>query len=781
MNHKAKLLFLPVLPLRELVIFPFMNVPLFVGREASLKAIEAAQAEDRELLVVAQRTEVDEPELEDLYPVGCAVEVQQLMRMPDGNVRIVVDGRRRVRVCEVVHTKPYLRVRVEVLREVVEEGEQVEAFMRHNVRQYEQVAALSQKVPPETVLTANQLTDPGKLADLIAAFIDVRLDEKQELLATLSPSERLAKLSLIQGREIKILELDREIESKVREEVSDSQRDYFLREKMKQIQERLGERDPFQQELDQYRARVKAAEMTEEAQEKATKELERLEKMPPVAPESTVIRTYLDWLVELPWNKKTKDRLDLRRAERILQSEHYGLEKAKERVLEFLAVRKLAPQAKGAILCFIGPPGVGKTSIGKSIAQSMDRKFIRLSLGGVRDEAEIRGHRRTYIGSMPGRILQTLRRVGVRNPVFMLDEIDKLGMDFRGDPSSALLEALDPEQNSAFGDHYLEVTFDLSDVFFIATGNLVEPMPHALRDRMEVIDFPGYIEEEKLAIGRQYLVPKQIKEHGLKPRHVDFQDSAVRGLVREYTREAGVRNLEREIASICRKIAKRVASGKRGQARVTPRSLPGYLGPSKFHYGMAEERDEIGVATGLAVNFAGGDVLSIEVGIVPGKGKLTLTGQLGDTMQESAQAALSYTRRRAAESGVPEVKKGNFFDSCDIHIHVPSGAVPKDGPSAGIAMATALVSAVTKTAVRKDVAMTGEITLRGKVLPIGGVKEKVLAAHRAGITQVVLPAENEKDTVEIPRHVRRGLKLHFARTMDEVLAIALLPTRKKKA
>jgi ATP-dependent Lon protease len=754
-----------------MVVFPYMMVPLPVGRERSVKALEEAHATHRMILLVAQKSdEVEEPRPDDLFSVGTVGEIMQMLRMPDGNIRAVVEGMSRARIVSYVQREPFYKVRAQEVVEPEQSGLEIEALMRQALRQFEQVVQHGKNIPPEALITASNLDHPGRLADIIASYLDLRVAEKQEILEILTPRERLQRLNVLLARELKILELDREIENKVREEVNDSQRDYYLRERLKIIQEQLGERDSFTQEIEQLRQQVADAGMTEEAQDKALKEIDRLEKMPPVAPEVVVIRTYLDWLLGLPWSKQTPDHLDIKGAERILDEDHYGLKKVKERVLEFLAVRQLTETTRGPILCFVGPPGVGKTSIGKSIARAMGRKFIRLSLGGVRDEAEIRGHRRTYIGSMPGRILQTIRRISVRNPVFMLDEIDKLGIDFRGDPSSALLEALDPEQNNAFSDHYIEVAFDLSQVMFIATGNLLDPIPHALKDRLEVIEFAGYIEDEKMSIARQFLVPKQIKEHGLTDKHIAFGDDALRDIVREYTREAGVRNLEREIASICRKVAKNVAGGQKRKARVNTEAVRQFLGPRRFLFGMAEEKDEIAVATGLVVSALGGDIISIEVGLMDGKGKLILTGHMGEVMQESAEAAITYSRMYTQRFGI----NGKFADKHDVHIHVPAAAIPKDGPSAGIAMVTAIVSAVLKAPVRKDVAMTGEVTLRGKVLPIGGVKEKVLAAHRAGIKQIILPKENEKDLEDIPSHVQRDLRFHFVTHMDEVLTIALV-------
>ena len=761
---------LPLLPIRDIVVFPHMVIPLFVGRDRSIRALETAMEDNRRVLLVSQTSaQTEEPSFDDLYTTGTCAESVQMVKLQDGNIRVVVEGLSRMRVIELVEEDPFMLVRAEEVIEPEVGGVRVEALRRKTLDQFEKMIHMGTNIPPEALMSAGALQEPGNLADLIASYSDLRVDEKQDLLETAEPDIRLEKLNVYLLKELDILAIDQEIEKRVRKEVGETQKEYILRERMKVIQEELGERDSYVLEIEELKRRVAKAKMPREAEDKALKEIDRLEKMPPIAPEGTVIRTYLDCLVELPWQKRTRDKLDIVRAERILDEDHYGLKKPKERVTEFLAVRKLTEQTRGPILCFIGPPGVGKTSIGKSIARSLGRKFVRVSLGGIRDEAEIRGHRRTYIGAMPGRIIQALRRAEVRNPVFMLDEIDKIGIDFRGDPSSALLEVLDPEQNNAFSDHYLEVPFDLSDVMFIATGNVLETVPAALRDRLEVIEFPGYTEDEKLCIGKQFLVSKQIKENGLRKNHIQIGESALKTIIRRYTREAGVRHLEREIASTCRKVAKRVATGVSKKTVITERVVEEFLGPPRYRYGTAEEKDEIGVATGLGWSEVGGDVLSIEVSLVEGKGILTLTGQLGEVMQESAQAAVSYARARATDWSI----RSKFFEKRDIHIHVPSGSVPKDGPSAGTAIATALTSAITARPVRKEVAMTGEITLRGKVLPVGGVKEKVLAAHRAGIREVVLPDENEKDLVDIPKEVREGLTFHFVRQMDEVLAWAL--------
>ena len=760
-----------VIPLRDSVVFPQMMAPLFIGRDRSLRAIEAAVAGDLPVLVVAQRDEDrEDPEPEDLYTIGTEVVIGRTLRMPDGSTSVLSQGRQRVEIVEFTQTEPFLRARAVPIWEQDHEGLPTEALMRAVLALFEKCVQLSPNLPDEAYVAAINVDDPGRLADLIASVLNLSVEEKQEILETFDTTVRLQRLSILLGRELDVLELENRIHQQVQEEMDRSQREYFLREQIRVIQNELGETDEQTREINELRQKLHEAGLSEETLKKAEKELERLAAMPPMAPEVGIIRTYLDWLIELPWQQATADNMDLVHAAKVLDAHHYGLSKAKERILEHIAVRKLAPdKMRQPILCFVGPPGTGKTSMGRSIAEALGRKFVRLSLGGVHDEAEIRGHRRTYIGAMPGRIIQTMRNAQTVNPLFMLDEIDKIGIDFRGDPAAALLEVLDPEQNHAFSDHYLDVPYDLSRVMFITTANMLDTVPPALRDRMEVIYFPGYIEEEKLAIARQFLVPRQIEENGLKAHGLDFSDSALRTIIREYTYEAGVRNLERAIAQICRKVARRVAENKRAPHHITPASLPKFLGPPEFSFGLAEEKDQVGVATGIAVTEAGGDLLSIEVTLMAGKGSLLLTGQLGEVMQESAQAALSYARSHAKELGVGDVD----FDKLDIHIHVPEGATPKDGPSAGITMATALISALSRRPVHRDVGMTGEITLRGRVLPIGGLKEKVLAAHRAGLKTVVIPKKNQKDLVEIPPRVKRDLKLILVESMDEVLPIAL--------
>jgi ATP-dependent Lon protease len=764
---------LPLVPVRDQVYFPQMVFPLFVGRERSVRALEEAMESDRLIALAAQKEVItEEPEPEDIYDVGIVVEVLQVLRMPDGTLRLMLQGIDRIRITRYVQTEPFILVAVEPLPSQKQHDLEIEALMGIVISLFEQLVNAGKNIPPEVLLSVSNQSDPERIINTVTPYLPVRVEEKQQILEMTNVRERLERLVIIMRKEIEILELQKTIRSRVEKEMGDTQREFFLREQLKVIQQELGERDERTSEIEEFRQKILAAGMPEEVQERAFKELERLEKMPFAAPEGVVVRNYLDWLVSLPWGTVTEDNLDIAAAAQVLDEDHYGLQKVKERILEFLAVRKLAGSAmKGPILCFVGPPGVGKTSIGRSIARALGRKFVRVSLGGVRDEAEIRGHRRTYVGALPGRIIQGIRQAGSRNPVFMLDEIDKLGMDFRGDPSSALLEALDPEQNYAFSDHYLEVPFNLREVMFITTANLLDPIPPALRDRMEVIVFPGYTEDEKMNIAKGFLVPKQLKEHGLTPEQCQFTDAAIQLILREYTREAGVRNLEREIASVCRKVARAVAEGQLESKKVMPEDIPAYLGARKYHYGTAEEKDEVGAATGLVVTQFGGDIVSIEVSVLPAtKGQLLLTGQLGDVMKESAQAALTYIRSRAAQLQIdPE-----FTRNADIHIHVPEGAVPKDGPSAGITIATALASAFTGRPVRRDVAMTGEITLRGRILPIGGVKEKVLAAHRAGIRVVILPEENRRDMDEIPQQVLNDIEFRFVRHMDEVLQIALV-------
>ncbi|MBE9509171.1 MAG: endopeptidase La, partial [Chloroflexi bacterium] len=774
----------PLLPLRDMVMFPRMVTPLFVGRDRSIEAIEVANERGELLITVAQRdADVMEPGPEDLFTSGTEVAIGRMLRMPDGTISILSHGLRRLQIVEYVHLEPYIRVRAMPIYETMERTPLTEALMRAVLALFEKVVQLNRTLPEDAYIFAMNVDEPGWLADLMTQALNLPVAERQEVLETIDPAARLQRVSVLLAKELDVLELEDRIQSQVRQELDKTQREYFLREQMKVIQSELGESDVYTQEVNELRQRIAAMDLPDEVRARGNKELDRLASMPPMSPEVGIIRTYLDWLIELPWSETTEDNLDVKHAEEVLESRHYGLPKAKERILEYIAVRRLAAdKMRSPILCFVGPPGTGKTSLGQSIAEALGRKFVRVSLGGVRDEAEIRGHRRTYIGSLPGRIIQIMRRAETINPLFMLDEVDKLGLDFRGDPASALLEVLDPEQNHAFSDHYLEVAYDLSKVLFITTANILDPIPPALRDRMEVIRFPGYIDEEKLEIARRFLIPRQLDEHGLEDKPIAFTDGVLQALIREYTYEAGVRNLEREIASICRKIARRLAEGGSPPRRVTASMLNRYLGPPQFTHGLAEKQDGVGIATGVAWTEGGGDLMPVEVVLMPGKGNLSLTGQLGDIMQESAQAALSYTRSRSEDFGI----KPDVFEKTDIHIHLPEGAIPKDGPSAGITIATALLSALTGRAVRHDVGMTGEITLRGRVLPVGGLKEKMLAAYRAGLKTVVIPKRNKKDLVDIPRRVQRKLNVILVEQMDEVLAAALLaapapPPRRRRS
>jgi len=766
---------LPTLPIRETVLFPHMMSPLFVDRDRSLRAIEEATLRERTVLIVSQRNpDIQRPRREDLYDVGTEAVLGRVLKMPDGTTSVLVQGQRRVQIMDLVLDEPYLLARVAPLEETVHDpepgGYTVEVLMRAVLVLFEKCVKLSHTLPDDAYVAAMNVDDPGWLADLVASTIDLDLRDRQELLETLDPVARLQKVSIHLAKELDVLELENKIHSQVQKEVDRSQREYFLREQIKAIQQELGETDMVTRDIAELRQKIGACGMPAEVARKAEAELERLSSMPSASPEVAVIRTYVDWLVGLPWREESEDHLDLLEAHRILNGNHYGLGQVKERILEYMAVRKMASESmRSPILCFLGPPGVGKTSLGRSIAQALGRRFVRVSLGGIRDEAEIRGHRRTYVGALPGRIIQTMRTAGVTNPVFMLDEIDKIGVDFRGDPSAALLEVLDPEQNRSFSDHYLDVPYDLSRVMFITTANSLDTVPPALRDRMEVIELPGYVEGEKIEIARRFLVTRQTAEHGLGGYGISFTTDALETIVRHYTREAGVRNLEREIGAICRKIARRAAEGKRLPLRITRRAVGRLLGPQRFFYGSTEDRDEVGVATAVYWSPNGGDVMTIEVALMEGKGGLMLTGQLGDVMKESAQAALTYSRARSKALGVHE----GFYEQVDIHVHIPAGAVPKDGPSAGITIATALISALTRQPVRKDVAMTGEITLRGRVLPVGGVREKVLAAHRAGITTFILPGKNMKDLSEVPPAVKRQIRFVPVDHMDQVLPVAI--------
>ncbi|MFA5537452.1 MAG: endopeptidase La [Bacillota bacterium] len=762
---------IPLLPLRGLLVFPNMVVHLDVGREKSVNAIEEAMNDNREIFLVMQKdAQIDEPDLEDVYQTGTIAEVKQLLKLPGGSIRVLVEGIARARIKNELTGNSIVKVEVEVFKEQVKKTLEVEALVRSLTDLFEQYVKLSRKIPPETVMAVVAIDEPGRLADIIASHLTLKLTDKQEILEAVDVETRLESLLRILVSEMEILELERKINIRVRRQMEKTQKEYHLREQLKAIHKELGEGDDRQSELDELKEKIEKAEFPKEVKEKALKELERLGKMPPMVAETAVVRNYLDWLLAVPWAQETVDRLDIIQAEAMLDEDHYGLQDVKDRILEYLAIRQLAKKMKGPILCFVGPPGVGKTSLGKSIARCLDRKFVRMSLGGMRDEAEIRGHRRTYVGALPGRIIQGMKTAGTRNPVILLDEIDKLGSDFRGDPSSALLEVLDPEQNNAFSDHYLEVPYDLSKVMFITTANVEHSIPRALLDRMEIIRISGYTEEEKLEIAKRHLIKKQIEEHGLSEERFSISDNALQKVIREYTREAGVRTLERQIATLCRKTARNVVAKKSEAGKITVQNLDQYLGMPRYRKRKAEKSDEIGVATGLAVTESGGDVLSIEATIFKGKGKITLTGQLGDVMKESAHAGLSFLRSRAEELKLPD----GFHENLDIHIHVPEGAIPKDGPSAGITMATALTSALINRPIRKDVAMTGEVTLRGRILPIGGVKEKVLAAHRIGINTVILPKENEKDLEEVPVKIKKKMKLILAEHLDEVLDIALV-------
>lgn len=757
-----------LIPLAYLVVFPKMVTPLVIRREEDVAAIDVAQMNQETVLGVTLRGGVTPTDVspEGLYDIGTEMALGRVMHMPEGETSVLAQGRRRVQIVEFVQTEPYFRVKARPIDQSVVETREITALVRATLNLFQKCVELSPQLPEEAYIYALNIEDPSWLADVIASVLNLAVDERQSLLEMVDPNARLQRVSVLLGRELEVLELEASIQTQVRQEVDRGQREMFLREQMRVIQLELGEGDLFQQEINDLREQIDTQEMTDEARSKAIKELGRLIMIPPMAPEVGIIRTYLDWLLDLPWLTVTEDLWDLAHAATVLDAEHFGLPKAKDRIIEHMAVRQLAAdKMKTPILCFVGPPGTGKTSLGKSIAKALGREFVRVSLGGVHDEAEIRGHRRTYIGAMPGRIIQTMRRAGTINPVFMLDEIDKLGRDFRGDPAAALLEVLDPEQNHAFSDHYLDVTYDLSKVMFITTANYLDPIPPALLDRMELIEFPGYVEEEKLSIARQFLIPRQLEQHGLADQGVRFDEAALRLICREYTYEAGVRNLEREIAKVCRKLARRVAEQKRPVKRITAESLDKYLGPPMFLSVLTEEADEVGVVTGLAWTEAGGDIMGIEVSLMPGKGGVMLTGQLGDVMQESAQTALSYARSRAEDFGI----NPDEFDQIDIHVHLPEGAISKDGPSAGITLATAMISALTQRKVRRDVAMTGEITLRGRVLPVGGVREKILTAHRAGVKKVLLPKRNEKDLVEIPKRTLRGLEIVLVATMDDVL------------
>jgi ATP-dependent Lon protease len=766
---------LPMMPIRDVVIFPFMMTPFVVGRESSVRALEEALAGDKKIFLATQHdASVDEPRPDEIYSVGTVANIVQSLKLPDGNIKVLVEGVERGKIVSVSDDEGYFRAVVKTAAYKVETGAQLDALTSRVTQLFEQYVKLSKNLNYETMIAAIRVDEPGKLADTVGANLQLTIEEKQELLEIFDPVDRLTRVAEMLDIEIEKLNVDRTIQGRVKRQMEKAQKEYYLNEKIKAIQKELGRGE--KSEIDELRKKIDAAGMTKDAHEKAHAELKRLESMPPMSAESTVSRNYLDWLLAVPWKKKSKEIRDLNYAQKVLESDHYGLEKIKDRILEFLAVRRIVKNPKGSILCFVGPPGVGKTSLGMSVAKATGRKFVRLSLGGVRDEAEIRGHRRTYIGALPGQIIQMMKKAGTKNPVMMLDEIDKMSMDFRGDPSAALLEVLDPEQNYMFADHYLDVEYDLSQVFFIATANVLHTIPPALQDRMEVIRLSGYTELEKLEIAKRFLVPKQLEQTGLTTKDIAFLDDGIQGLIQHYTREAGVRNLEREIGNVCRKVTRgvvnRLSKDPKSAATkktITAASLPDLLGPQKFRDLEKERSNEVGATTGLAWTEVGGSILTTEATVMEGRGKLQTTGKLGDVMQESAQAAMSYVRSRSQLLGLPR----DFYRNVDIHIHVPEGAIPKDGPSAGITIATSISSALTGIPVRCDLAMTGEITLRGRVLPIGGLKEKLLAAHRQSIFEIVLPKDNEKDLPEIPENVRKEMKLHFVSTMDDVLRIAL--------
>jgi ATP-dependent Lon protease len=767
---------LPMLPVRDTVIFPYMILPLFVGRESSIKAVDEALAKDRMIFLATQKVSTDDsPAPESIYSVGTAAMVMKMLKLPDGRVKILVQGLAKGMIKEYVQEKPLFVVRVQKVVEpsIGDVTLETEALVRSVKEQSEKVLSLKGILSPDVLAILDQIEEPGRLADLVASNLKLKIEEAQKILETFNPLQRLKKVNEFLSKEVQVSTMQAKIQSQAREEMSKTQREYFLREQLKAIKAELGEIDDKAQEVNELREKIKKAKMPPEVEKEANKQLSRLEQMHPESAEATIVRTYLDWLVEIPWSVSTEDNLDIKKAKQVLDEDHYDLEKVKERILEYLGVRKLKEKMKGPILCFVGPPGVGKTSLGKSIARSLGRKFTRISLGGIRDEAEIRGHRRTYIGSLPGRIIQGIKTAGSNNPVFMLDEIDKVGADFRGDPSAALLEALDPEQNFAFSDHYLNVPFDLSKVMFITTANILDPIPPALNDRMEVINLAGYTSEEKLKIAKQFLLLRQLEENGITKDSLTLSDEALLRIISQYTKEAGVRNLEREIASVCRKVARKIAEDEKGPFQVSSLNLHKYLGAPKYLPEEELEVNEIGVATGLAWTSVGGEILYVEATTMKGKGNLTLTGHLGEVMKESAQAALSYARSKAKELDLDP----DFYEKLDLHIHVPAGAIPKDGPSAGVTMATSLISALTRIPVRKDIAMTGEITLRGRILPIGGVKEKTLAALRAGIKTVIMPRQNQKDLDEIPPYIRRRVNYLFVKDMDEILKKALVPEK----
>ncbi len=769
MSDSAKSAIFPVLPLRDIVVFPHMIVPLFVGRDKSVKALEDVMQDDKQILLVAQKSAgQDDPTVEDIYEMGTIGTVLQLLKLPDGTVKVLVEGSQRAKIVRYTENDAFFQAEAELLEDVIDDSKDIEALSRSVVSQFEQYIKLNKKIPPEVLVSLNQIEDPSKLSDTIASHLALKISEKQELLEFVSAADRLERAYSFMESEIGVLQVEKRIRNRVKRQMEKTQREYYLNEQLKAIQKELGETEDGRDEAGEFEERIENTKLSKDAKEKATQELKKLKSMSPMSAEATVVRNYLDWILSIPWGQRSRVKKDIKAAEKILNTDHYGLEKVKERILEYLAVQTRVRKMKGPILCLVGPPGVGKTSLGKSMARATGRSFVRMSLGGVRDEAEIRGHRRTYIGSMPGKVIQGMKKAKTTNPLFLLDEIDKLGADWRGDPTSALLEVLDPEQNATFADHYLEVDYDLSDVMFVTTANTLR-MPQPLLDRMEIIRLSGYTEDEKVEIAKRHLISKQVKAHGLKKTEWSISDDALRDLVRLYTREAGVRNLERELANLARKAVKELATKSRTSVRVTRRNLDKFAGVPRFRFGEMESEDLVGVTTGLAWTEVGGELLSIEALLMPGKGNIARTGKLGDVMQESVSAARSYIRSRMVTFGISP----KFFDKRDIHVHVPEGATPKDGPSAGVAMCTSIVSALTGIPVRRDIAMTGEVTLRGRVLPIGGLKEKLLAAHRGGITTIIIPKDNEKDLVEIPDNVLKGLTIVPVSTVDEVLSEAL--------
>ncbi|MDB4349475.1 endopeptidase La [Omnitrophica bacterium] len=762
---------LPLLPLRDIVIFPHMVVPLLVGREGSIKALDEAMLNDKVILLCTQKNlKQDEPGADDIYHVGTLAKVLQMLKLPEGSFKILVEGITRARIDKFLPNKEFYKVQVQVLGSQVKKTIEIEALMRGVLSQFDEYVRLNTKIPPEVLSSVTAIEAPEELADVMASHLTLKVNEKQDLLEITDAERRLKAIGGLLTVELEILNIEKRIMGDIKKGIEKSQKDFYLQEQMKAIEKELGQKDSHKSEIEGLRQKVYKTRMTKEAQEVALRELNKLSKMLPVSPEATVSRNYIDWLISLPWSRKTEDNLDIENAKKVLEEDHYGLEKPKERILEYLAVRRLSSSMKGPILCFVGPPGVGKTSLAKSVARALGRNFVRVSLGGIRDEAEIRGHRRTYIGALPGRVIQSMRKAKSKNPVFLLDEVDKMSVDFRGDPSSALLEVLDPEQNNSFSDHYLEVAFDLSDCLFITTSNIQYNIPVPLLDRMELIKLPGYTEYEKLKIAKRFLIPKEIKQNGLKESQISIQKNTVMKVIKQYTREAGVRDLQRRIAKICRKVARHVVkNGDHVRLIISPANLHRYLGPPQYTETKREKQDAVGVAAGLAWTEAGGDIMSVESSLMRGSGKLTLTGKLGEVMRESAQAALSYIRSRSGKLGITDT----FYRKKDIHIHVPEGAIPKDGPSAGITIACAIVSSLTNRPVRSDTAMTGEITLRGRVLSVGGIKSKVLAAHRAGIKSIVMPKDNEKDLIDVPKNIKKDLRIIFVKEMDEVLKVVM--------